>query len=41
MSKFDYPYCEICANELRLFKEAVKEARGYECCMDCFEELGI
>ena len=34
-------FCEICVEELRIFKEAEKEARGYECCMDCFHELGV
>ena len=34
-------FCEICANELRIFKEAEKVARGYECCKDCFYELGV
>ena len=41
MSKFDYPFCEICAEELRLFIDATKVARGYECWDDCFMELGI
>ena len=41
MSKFDYPFCEICAEELRLFIDATKVARGYERCDDCFMELGI
>ena len=34
-------FCEICADDLRIFKEATKVARGYECCDDCFYELGI
>jgi hypothetical protein len=33
--------CEICANELRLFIEATKEARGYEVCNNCFYDLGV
>ena len=33
-------FCEICADELRIFKEAEKEALGYECCMDCYYEKG-
>jgi hypothetical protein len=32
--------CEICANELRLFVEATKVARGYEVCNNCFYDLG-
>ena len=34
-------FCQICADELRIFVEAQKEARGYEVCMDCFYELGV
>ena len=34
-------FCQICADELRLFVEATREARGYECCDNCFYELGI
>ena len=31
--------CEICANELRLFIEATKVARGYEVCDNCYYDL--
>ena len=34
-------FCELCAEDLRIFKEAQKEARGYEVCMDWVYELGI
>ena len=37
----DKIWCEICAEDLRIFKEAEKVARGYEVCEDCFVELGI
>ncbi len=33
--------CEICANELRLFVEATKVARGYEVCDNCYYDLGV
>ena len=28
MSKFDYPFCEVCAEELNFFVDATKYARG-------------
>ena len=33
--------CKICANELRLFIEATKVARGYEVCDNCYYDLGV
>ena len=33
--------CQICANELRLFIEATKVARGYEVCDNCYYDLGV
>ena len=41
MSEFEYPYCEVCANELRLFIDATKVARGYEVCDNCYYDLGV
>jgi len=40
MSKFDYPFYEICANELNFSIDATKVARGYEVCNNCFYDLG-
>jgi len=40
MSKFDYPFCEVCAEELNFFVDATKYARGYEVCDNCFFDLG-
>ena len=34
-------FCQICSEELRLFIEATKVSRGYECCDDCFVDLSI
>jgi len=41
MSKFDYPFCEICAEDKHIFVDAVKYSRGLEVCYSCFEETGI
>ena len=32
--------CETCLDSRKLLREATHEARGYECCVDCFEEMG-
>ena len=34
-------FCEICAEDLRIFKEATREARNYEVCEEHFVELSI
>ena len=41
MNEFDYPFCQVCAEELRLFIDATKHARGYEVYDDCFADMGI
>ncbi len=33
--------CETCLDSRKLLREATHEARGYECCVDCFEEMGV
>ncbi len=38
---YDYPFCEICADDKRLFRDAKHISRGLEVCEDCFEETGI
>ncbi len=38
---FDYPFCEICADDKRIVDDAVKVSIGLEVCQSCFEETGI
>jgi len=33
--------CETCLDSRKLLREATHHARGYECCVNCFEEMGI
>ena len=33
--------CETCLDTRKLLREATHEARGYECCVDCFYEMGV